>query len=173
MYFQLLRFLRVKAPTPDAVRISNSPTRIRHRNTETIGYEDQETFSYTRGPTIIEVPPFGPYTATREMPMQNASVVVGLLFIAITFMMPYIVIGVLTRFKPQSSTAFQRGFMMAWLVVGQVSGILCYFFKEEKSKWHERGRLFAIFVVLFGAPAIGGFVMVGLMMKESGYCVDL
>jgi hypothetical protein len=62
---------------------------------------------------------------------------------------------------------------MAWLVVGQVSGILCYDFMEEKSKWHERGRLFAIFVILFGAPAIGGFVMVGLMMKEFGYCVDL
>ena len=119
------------------------------------GYEDQETFSYTGGPTIIEVPPVGPYTAAREMPMQKALVVVALLFIAITFMMPYIVIGVLTRFKPQSSTALQRGFMMAWLVVGQVSGFLCYVLMEEKSKWHERGRLLAIFVVLFGAPAIG------------------
>jgi hypothetical protein len=156
---------------PDNVKFTDDASDV--KGLKMYGYEDQDTFSYTEGPTIIEVPLFGPYTAARRMPMQDASSVVGLLFITITFIMPYIVIAVLTRFKPQSSTALQRGFMMAWLVVGQVSGIICYGFMEDKSKWQERGRLFAIFVVLFGAPAIGGFVMVGLMMKEFGYCVDL
>ena len=156
---------------PDNVKFTDEGSDV--KGLKMYGYEDQETFPYTGGPTIIDVPPIGPYTAAREIPMQIASMIVGLFFIAITFMMPYIVIGVLTHFKPQSSTALQRGFMMAWLVVGQVSGFLCYYFMEPKSKWHERGRLFAIFVVLFGSPAIGGFVMVGLMMKEFGYCVDL
>jgi hypothetical protein len=156
---------------PDKVKFTDEGSDV--KGLKLYGYEDQETFSYTLGTTIIEVPAYGPSTVARKMPIQKASLVVGYLFIAITFLTPYIVIGVLTRFKPQSSTALQRGFTMAWLVVGEVSGILCYAFMEEESKWHERGRLFAIFVILFGAPAIGGFVIVGLMMKEFGYCVDL
>lgn len=90
---------------------------------------------------------------------------------------PYAIIGGLTQFKSADSTKAQRGWTMAWLVVGQVYGLWISFsirnqlayVVEPKSVWLGCN----IFVLLIGAAAIGGLVVVGQMMTAYGYICEL
>jgi hypothetical protein len=70
---------------------------------------------------------------------------------------PYAIIGGISGFQEGESTRAQRGWTMSWLVLGQVFGGLIgpreYFFLP------------------WGAPAIGGFVVVAQMIVADGYCV--
>ena len=89
---------------------------------------------------------------------------------------PFIVIGVLTHFKKGDSTTAQRVWTMMWLVLGILFGLV-----SEAGDWQgvkydsveetNPQILLAsrvICVGLYGFPAIGGFVVVGQMMKACG-----
>lgn len=107
-----------------------------------------------------------------------AFLIVPLIFGAI----PLAVIDGLTHFKKGDSTTAQRVWTMMWLVFGIFFGPLF----EVSYYWHgvtenserERDALDAlaseiIFLGLVGCPAIGGFVVVGQMMKAYGTCTLL
>jgi hypothetical protein len=70
---------------------------------------------------------------------------------------PYAIIGGISGFQEGESTRAQRGWTISWLVLGQVFGGLLgpreYFFLP------------------WGAPAIGGFVVVGQMIMADGVCI--
>jgi hypothetical protein len=70
---------------------------------------------------------------------------------------PYAIIGGISGFQDGESTRAQRGWTISWLVFGQVFGGLLgpreYFFLP------------------WGAPAIGGFVVVGQMIMADGVCI--
>lgn len=81
---------------------------------------------------------------------------------------PVILILVLTGFKPGQSTQRQRGWAMAWLVVGQYAWLFAYLFYSDDS---TQGEWFHLFIALvYGIPALGGFVIVGPMMIEDEVC---
>jgi len=101
-----------------------------------------------------------------------------------------IIIGVLTRFQYGTSTKAQRAWTISWLVVGiAIIGIspLTRAMLGGLSRWNSvpgssesnAYRLFALFLAqvmlsmisgIFFAPAIGGLVVVGQMLREYGIC---
>jgi hypothetical protein len=94
-------------------------------------------------------------------------------------LVPVAIVGALTGFKKQNSTPLERGFTMAWLAVSIVLGPLVRIVHWMVAYILDAGdgldmsiRLgfLAFVVVFFGAPAIGGMVMVGLMIQDFGVC---
>lgn len=81
---------------------------------------------------------------------------------------PYVIIGCLTHFQTGSSTTAQRSWMMSWLVFGQVLGLLVGL---QDIKNLESAIAVGFWIVICGAPAIGGLVVVGQMIIASGTCV--
>ncbi|KAF8246575.1 hypothetical protein K440DRAFT_631102 [Wilcoxina mikolae CBS 423.85] len=91
---------------------------------------------------------------------------------------PYVVVGTISKFRRGSSTIRQRVFMVGWLVVGQVIGVLNLV--EHTTNLHEIQRwkltqwIVTRFVIVLGfAFAVGGFVETGRMLREFGYCIQL
>ena len=122
-------------------------------------------------------------------------------------LIPLAIVGGLSEFKAGNSTMLQRGFTMAWLVVGIVYGCVLHSTspdhggelpgEEEKKKKGEGGKdkrgkrhrdvkqylidgaacessapdmTIFFLTLLCSPPAIGGMVVVGLMIKEYGNC---
>jgi hypothetical protein len=94
-----------------------------------------------------------------------------------------IVVGCFSHFEKGESTRSQRAWIMSWLVVGIVSGVLVdwlgFFFVPAYDKEKRRtGKCLSFGSVITGifllggffVPAIGGFVVVGNMLKEYGIC---
>lgn len=96
--------------------------------------------------------------------------------ITISLMIPYIVIGVISKFRVQSSTVQQRVLMMGWLIVGQIIGIMeLASGKGGKHQWWiYLERAVVTFIVILGfAFAVGGFVVSARMFRDFGYCLRL
>jgi hypothetical protein len=94
-----------------------------------------------------------------------------------------IVVGCLSHFEKGDSTHSQRAWIMSWLVVGIASGVFVDWLgplfipvydeeKRETDKCLSVGLVITGVVLLGGffVPAIGGFVVVGNMLKEYGIC---
>jgi len=115
----------------------------------------------------------------------------------IALIIPYVLIAVLNNGfqKGSISTPLERGFVVSWLVIGQVLGaffgwaghddstegnLLASFFLAQDSSSHamnlgDRVAVTIVIVLMLAAltPAIGGFVVVGMMIKQFGSCVLL
>ena len=101
---------------------------------------------------------------------------------------PIAIIGILTHFRKGESTHAQRAWMMTWLVFGifvgndltsDLGSIKRYWsIVPERSANHPRfwgaliqHLLLFLDVVVLGAPAIGGFIVVGQMLNDYGNCI--
>jgi hypothetical protein len=91
--------------------------------------------------------------------------------------LPIAIVGALSRFQPGSSTVAERAWTMAWLSTSIVGGFLVAWthkptdhksIEDEVQGWALLG-----YMVIFGAPAIGGLVVVGEMIREYGTCIQL
>jgi hypothetical protein len=89
--------------------------------------------------------------------------------IYIFFVIPYVTIGGLTHFHKGGSTTAQRAWIMIWLVFNT---LFAFWAGIPDRKWHDDRRGFIIMLVL-AAPGIGGFVVVGQMLKNYGNCIDI
>jgi hypothetical protein len=101
--------------------------------------------------------------------------------------LPIAIVGGLSHFAKGHSTTAERGWTMAWLICGYCLGLpfaMQYFL--DQSKWHfadediwraSRSRYsvikMATFILLFAAPAIGGFIVVGQMLNAYGTCISV
>ncbi|RPA86096.1 hypothetical protein BJ508DRAFT_358598 [Ascobolus immersus RN42] len=90
---------------------------------------------------------------------------------------PYLVIYAFTRWeKGERSTPAMRGWILAWLSMGQILGLgMVGVWKEWRGigeNWKDRwkGGWGALCILAYAVPAIGGMVMVGKMQKEGGIC---
>lgn len=91
---------------------------------------------------------------------------------------PFIVIGSLSGFKNGESSTAQRAWTLTWLVVGVVIGLLSYEVTNDlfnplgsQSLSVYKIRLFGFLVFLtYGAPTIGGMIVVGQMLVDYGSC---
>lgn len=80
----------------------------------------------------------------------------------------YLVIYLLTRFDGNQSTDLQRGFVLAWLILGQGYGWALYSLRGRNGMISEILRLgLTLFV---GVGAMGGFVIVAKMMIDDEVC---
>lgn len=86
---------------------------------------------------------------------------------------PYAIIAGLTEFKPGHSTVSQRAWMLSWLVVGQVAGLVrAWLINRERIKTGSVRKYYLIILaILFGSAGVGGFVNAGMMIKQFGSCV--
>lgn len=90
---------------------------------------------------------------------------------------PIFVIGGMTHFAPGSSTKAQRVWTMVWLsfsiVIGLGSPVVLDTDLKDVSKFkktRENVLIALIFLLTYAAPAIGGLVVVGQMIVQTGIC---
>jgi hypothetical protein len=120
----------------------------------------------------IEIPPTGRYRKRTSKAWDGFLSFVEFMLYLLVLAAPYAIIGGLTRFKVGNSTTSERGWTMSWLVIGQIAGaVTALGMKADKGKFGSRMGNFLGAVIVFGAPTIGGMVMVGKMIKEFGACV--
>ncbi|KAK3302748.1 uncharacterized protein B0T15DRAFT_314050 [Chaetomium strumarium] len=87
---------------------------------------------------------------------------------------PLAIIGALSGFQPGNSSSLQRGFTLSWVVMGIITAP--FFYNLDKA---PQGRDVARFyfgraaIIIYGAAAIGGMAMVGLMIRDFGVCTLL
>jgi len=82
-------------------------------------------------------------------------------------LIPLAIVGGLSGFRVQQSTAMERGFTISWLVVSIAFGPFARLLQRRSSLYPY------LSVLIFGAPTIGGMVVVGRMIGEFGICTRL
>jgi len=82
-------------------------------------------------------------------------------------LIPLAIVGGLSGFRAQRSTAMERGFTISWLVVSIAFGPFARLLQRRSSVY------LYLCVLIFGAPTIGGMVVVGRMIGEFGICTRL
>jgi hypothetical protein len=135
------------------------------------------------GKLEVAIPEFGRHetipTYARTQRIRNlVAIAIGIA----ALVTPYILIAIFSQgFQTGTlSTPLQRGFVMSWMLVGQVFGALSGWFGREDSTTGNLfygylqskelfGRLFPVLAVII--PSVGGFVVVGQMIKQFGSCV--
>lgn len=101
----------------------------------------------------------------------------GSALVILTFVLgitvPLAVIGGLSSFNAGSATVAQRVWTMCWLSFGALAGYIdaTGLDIEEDPKEYTTGSIGII--ILFCAPAIGGFVVVGQMLSHYGVCTRI
>jgi hypothetical protein len=144
------------------------------------------------GDLQVEVSPFGRHeyipTFDKIRRLRNlVAIAIGISALVI----PYALIAILSNGfeKGTLSTPIQRGFVMSWLVIGQVFGALSGWLGYANSttgnifsnfKWSGVRREFSSFLAVFIVvclplllvitPGLGGFVVVGFMIRQFGSC---
>jgi hypothetical protein len=87
------------------------------------------------------------------------------------------IVGGLSHFRAGSSTVAQRAWTMSWLGSDIVAGFVmgAALVPRDKKETQENNFLLGVIAwfLIFGAPAIGGCVVVGQMVKEYGSCIKL
>jgi hypothetical protein len=95
---------------------------------------------------------------------------------------PISIVGGLSGFKEGRSTHVQRVWTMTWLAFGVAVGSSFPFVIDfEKSFDRIRGEegsqyfimVLLMLVVVYGAPAVGGFIVVGQMITQYGTCINV
>ena len=89
---------------------------------------------------------------------------------------PIIIVGGLSRLTAGNSTSIERGFTLSWLVIGaycgvHFSGFQTRFFPTDERRPTRKSLIwdFAVFLCL-QIPAVGGMVVVGMMLHKFGEC---
>jgi hypothetical protein len=83
------------------------------------------------------------------------------------FVIPYVVIGGLTRFHKGRSTTAQRVWIMIWLVFDTLFAYLAGI--PDRLNHNEHTGFITLLVL--AAPGVGRFVVVGQMLKHYGNCL--
>lgn len=81
---------------------------------------------------------------------------------------PHIFIFLLTGYKKNHSTIAQRAWMLSWVCANQLS--LFFYFMVLIIPRGDQTILQIMWAILFASPAIGGYVEVGMMLKQFGSC---
>jgi len=112
---------------------------------------------------------FKPQTASTTH-RENLAGVIGM----VAVLAPWAIIGGLTMFRRGNSTAAQRGWILGWLVCGEVFGVfLGYVFWYGEyllpRQWEVRDKVLLLMVC--AVPVVGGFVVVGQMLRGFDLCI--
>ena len=136
-----------------------------------IGIDDQKLHINEPGGVLV-VPAFGRHVEKTHQSralifLQRLAIVTGFL----AFITPYAILGALTKFRAGDSI-INGVWTMGWLVGGQLVGILVGVrYSMEPLKGVSELVLMVLALGISYGPAIGGFVVVGKMISETGSCV--
>ena len=124
-----------------------------------------------RGPSLPATKAIGGDDA--ELEDYSPAAPIGFLLCLI----PLAIVGGLSSFHAQNSTAIERGFTMAWLIVGIFNGSMIYMLRRDVPSYSavmdrhlDVISREVVVIITYGAPAVGGMVIVGKMIKEFGIC---
>jgi hypothetical protein len=145
--------------------------------------------------SINDIIPNGRFVNNTEKTGYEIALCIGsILIFYCALATPYAIMGGLTDFNPGQSTKAQRVWIMIWIVFGQVAGYTTpialflngeshkVFYVDKGGKGRKNSSALAwiktkvaspdgwVFILLYGAPAIGGLVVVGQMIIASGTC---
>jgi hypothetical protein len=119
----------------------------------------------------VIVPSLGRYIIRPNSASSICYLVSGFIVAFLAFSAPYAIIGGWTRFHPRESTQSQRGWLMAWLVCGQIFGIILGAALHELEGNVALWGVVVSWVLCGGVPAIVGFIVVGQMLAVFPSCV--
>ena len=86
---------------------------------------------------------------------------------------PIAIIGIWTRFEAGKSTKAQRVWTMIWLVIDIIYGPLLEIFSDRHRPFESLQQRSELAPAIVTIPAIGGFVVVGQMLRAYGTCVQV
>jgi hypothetical protein len=87
---------------------------------------------------------------------------------------PIAITGALSHFRVAESTTAQRIWTMSWLVLGIIRGCAAPGYPEMPGlKYIKNNILNFLPQIFFAVPAVGGYVVIGQMLKEFGTCTRL
>jgi hypothetical protein len=154
------------------LRVSSSDARSQEAKWENV-IRHQESAMLTNPPTfsVPGRPAVGDlsHRQTLRIKVFYCSLLVSSFAIAI--------VGTISHFQPGSSSYAQRVWTMVWLSVGILMGTIQFACVVGWELDDDAGRtnilLLLMVLLLYGVPAIGGFVAVGKMLKTYGTCNQL
>jgi hypothetical protein len=138
--------------------------------------------------TVLSEPPrttLGGYFNRKNRAEINISPYSYLFFTATSLLLgslSMLPVGLLSRFRRNKSTHEQRVWTLSWMVFGFVIGTFAGWwtsvleFRSRKNEgFHNWVKFFGkmAFACVFAAPGLGGFIVVGKMLREYGNCVSL
>ena len=134
-----------------------------------------ESFKYrwSTGPKVLEQPEMlilnGPISEACEDLAFSFAMIVGIL---VAFMIVGIVAS-LSHFKVGQSTSAQRAWTMTWLVVGMIFGPFGFVWNTATIPAADFSEFLVIAIIsgILCIPAVGGFVVVGQMLRDYGNCI--
>jgi predicted benzoate:H+ symporter BenE len=90
---------------------------------------------------------------------------------------PLLIVALISKMDPGSSSFAQRSWLMTWVVFGAVFGPIIEWRRGElmsygQSTWSAQLSTISL-AAFYAAPAIGGFVVVGQMIMDYGTCIQL
>ena len=124
----------------------------------------------TELPADLVIPSLGRSAKSNKIVSRQeiAFRILGYLVLAVTIIMPYVLIYILTKFQEGSeSTSQQRSFMMTWLVAGQLIGLTSS--RWEAEKWGP-GEVFNFIGLTNIFAAVVLWITVIEMMQASNIC---
>lgn len=158
---------RLTSRTADSPQSTDSPQRV-----ITINEESNER---------LKIPACACFNKESARNWSKSSVHLFSVSISILFgVIPYAVIGSLTGFQNGRSTLAERVLTQFWLATGIIIGaVLCplldhslrsVLFQAERRTNRPKLLITVLFVAFYAAPAVGGYAIVGLMLKKFGSC---
>ena len=88
--------------------------------------------------------------------------------VPLALVIPHVFIYLLSGYKKNHSTVAERAWMLSWVCANQIS-LFLYSMVLFVPKG-DQSVLQLMWAVLFASPAIGGYVVVGKMLKQFGSC---
>ena len=155
-------------PAESDVRMVQRRPTFAHTNTDNTGTREKFGFFNPKNRGDIDIPWYSWLFFTASS-----------LFISSLSLIP---VGIISKFRENKSTHEQRVWILCWMIFGIVIGTLAGWwtsvldFRTNKvtglPTWKKLGGKI-LFTIVFGAPGVGGYIMVGKMMREYGNCVLL
>lgn len=120
--------------------------------------------------STISIPSHSPFTRLPRARHQTPLNLLAIILFFIALATPYLIIGVLSGFRPNKSSPVQRNFTLTWLICGQSQG---YGLGESVEQWtRKKTALWGLLIVIFcyGSYSVCGFFVVAQEMLEFGTC---
>ena len=140
---------------------------------------------FTFQQTTIMIPAHAPFHQTDERQRWTAKSIPYWLAFSVMFLgvIPFAVIWAVTGFRGGNSSLSQRVFTMYWLATGLLVGALLPFSRLDTAGFRACYEIFHVLrnLTTFGwqimtlltiSAPLGGFIVVGMMLREYGSCTE-
>lgn len=161
-------YVVIKFPNEEK-KSTNDETPATHTSQSPPGSGSQ--IGTSSSPLILKIPARQPSEKSN-----NDKIRASILFLITIIIgcIPVAVVGGFSSFQPGNSSPFQRGWIMAWITAGVGAGLFNLQQVWTGSTWFKRYLILRSLLSLVAcgmlAAGIGGFIVVGKMIREYGSC---